>query len=326
MRCPSLGELPAPSCTMTGWPWTEETPPLPPTTPDGKRWPKISIVTPSLNQGAYIEETIRSVLLQGYPNLEYIIVDGGSSDGSVEVIQKYGQWLAYWVNERDHGPSHAVNKGFARASGELFGMMCADDFYCAGAFHKLVLLRFSNPASVASVGSCPEIDINGTVVSHGSPFISNHSRIGDWGSSAWFPSVGCLFDAQAYNRIGGLAESITNANDVDLWLRLSQLGRFLVTNEVVATARFNPNSMSHRDRTSEISALVAINYMRGYPDVSRDILTRYGAEQATTARTHLTAEDHLNSVSFRDIIIALLRRTYSNRITHKIARLFRNFT
>jgi len=119
MRCPTLSGLPPPPNDRVGWPWTEATPPAGETLPDGRPWPKISIVTPSYNQGQFIEETIRSVLLQGYPNLEYLIIDGGSTDGSVEIIRKYEPWLAYWVSERDGGQSEAINKGFRRATGEI---------------------------------------------------------------------------------------------------------------------------------------------------------------------------------------------------------------
>src|SRR5262249_23733413 len=96
MRCPPLDDLPPPPPGKTGWPWTVESLQLPDAMPDGRPWPRISIVTPSYNQGQFIEETIRSVLLQGYPDLEYIIMDGGSNDESQQVIQKYHPWLSYY--------------------------------------------------------------------------------------------------------------------------------------------------------------------------------------------------------------------------------------
>src|SRR5882724_1025422 len=118
MHSPTLADLPPSTPVRTGWPWTVETPSLPPLRPDGTPWPRVSIVTPSYNQGQFIEEAIRSVLLQGYPDLEYIIIDGGSSDQSVEIIKKYEPWLAYWISARDKGQSQAINRGFARAKGD----------------------------------------------------------------------------------------------------------------------------------------------------------------------------------------------------------------
>ncbi len=101
--------------------------------PNGSALPRISVVTPSYNQGQFIEETIRSVLLQGYPNLEYIIIDGGSTDNSIEVIKRYEPWLSYWVSERDRGQSHAINKGFERCTGDIITFLGSDDLYLPGA-------------------------------------------------------------------------------------------------------------------------------------------------------------------------------------------------
>jgi glycosyltransferase involved in cell wall biosynthesis len=100
---------------------------------NGRPWPKISVVTPSYNQGKFIEEAIRSVLLQRYPNLEYIIIDGGSVDNTVEVINRYKEWLSHWVSEKDRGQAHAVNKGWASASGEILGWLNSDDVYAPNA-------------------------------------------------------------------------------------------------------------------------------------------------------------------------------------------------
>ncbi len=165
MRCPTLAELPPPPPDRTGWPWTEETPPLPDTMPDGSPWPRISIVTPSYNQRHFLEETIRSVLLQGYPNLVYILIDGGSTDGSIEVIEKYEPWLAYWVSESDRGQSYAINKGFERCSGDLITYQNSDDFYLPGTFQD-VALNWSEHTDVGAViGGFYFMDANSKFVS-----------------------------------------------------------------------------------------------------------------------------------------------------------------
>jgi len=123
--------LPEPPADREGWPWVEGDPRD--SEDPGSEWPRITVVTPSFNQAEFVEETIRSVLLQGYPNLEYIVIDGGSTDGSVEIIEKYSPWLSYWCSEPDRGQSHAINKGFERASGEMLGWINSDDIFYPGA-------------------------------------------------------------------------------------------------------------------------------------------------------------------------------------------------
>jgi glycosyltransferase involved in cell wall biosynthesis len=127
-----LAILPSPPLDKTGWPWTIETNPQ--VYVSSRTYPRISIVTPSYNQAQFIEETIRSILLQNYPNLEYIIIDGGSTDGTVEILKKYETWLTYWVSEPDRGQSHALNKGIERATGEWIGWQNSDDVYTEKAF------------------------------------------------------------------------------------------------------------------------------------------------------------------------------------------------
>lgn len=140
MRCPTLSELPPSPPGKIGWPWTEESPQLPELMTDGSEWPCISIVTPNYNYGHFIEETIRSVLLQGYPNLDYIIMDGGSKDNSVEIVRKYEKWLSCWASEPDCGQSNAINKGIEKATGKIFNWLNSDDI--------LSLSALSNVASI----------------------------------------------------------------------------------------------------------------------------------------------------------------------------------
>lgn len=137
MRSPTLAELPPAPLGKTGWPWTAESVSLPDTMPDGKDWPLISVVTPSFNQGQYIEETIRSVLLQGYPNLEFIIIDGGSTDDTTVILKKYSSWLSFWVSEKDRGQTHAINIGLDVATGEIAAYLNSDDLYLPGALAEV---------------------------------------------------------------------------------------------------------------------------------------------------------------------------------------------
>lgn len=148
VRCPALADLPPPPNGRSGWPWTVETPALPPARADGSPWPRISIVTPSYNQGPYIEETIRSILLQGYPDLEYIVMDGASTDETVEVLKKYEPWIASWVSEKDAGQADAINKGLARCTGEVFQFINSDDYLAPRAL-EVVGGRFAGGGCVA---------------------------------------------------------------------------------------------------------------------------------------------------------------------------------
>ncbi|MEX2528480.1 MAG: glycosyltransferase family 2 protein [Gemmatimonadota bacterium] len=128
-----LPQLPTPPAGRRGWPWDRETPALPPTRSDGSSWPRITVVTPSYQQATFLEETLRSVLLQSYPALEYIVVDGGSTDGSREILERYGEWLDHWVSEPDSGQSEAINKGLARSTGEVWNWLNSDDLLEPGA-------------------------------------------------------------------------------------------------------------------------------------------------------------------------------------------------
>ena len=145
-----LNQLPLPQTAKVGYPWTESSVDTPQY--EMTEMPKISIITPSLNQGQFIEATIRSVLLQNYPNLEYIIIDGGSIDETVELIKKYGKWITFWVSEPDNGQSDAINKGLIIATGDIFNWLNSDDLLAPNALWAIGRYFKSNTNTKALIG------------------------------------------------------------------------------------------------------------------------------------------------------------------------------
>jgi len=157
MRSPDLAELPPPPPGRTGWPWTEASAPLPAAMPDGGAWPRISVVTPSFNQARFLEATLRSVLLQGYPNLEYFVLDGASTDGSVDIIKKYAPWITKWVSARDGGQSAAINTGLRLSSGLFATWINSDDMLYRDALANHASRAGFDPG-VVYIGDCLYID------------------------------------------------------------------------------------------------------------------------------------------------------------------------
>jgi Glycosyl transferase family 2 len=220
MQCPTLGELPAPAFGKTGWPWTEESRRLPSQTSEGCPWPCISVVTPSFNQGEFIEETIRSVLLQGYPNLDYLVIDGGSTDSSVEIIKKYSPWLSYWVSKPDAGQSDAINRGLKMASGVFATWINSDDMLCRNALAEHAL-RIGFDSSVVYVGICAYTDENGKILSmhrgriHSLKDLLRIPEVWRKGGNIVQPEV--LFPRKLALEVGCLTRDNHSCMDYELW-------------------------------------------------------------------------------------------------------------
>jgi glycosyltransferase involved in cell wall biosynthesis len=142
---PSLSELPLPPSNKEGWPWTEQSNVLPDKMPGSLDWPRITIVTPNYNYGMYLEETIRSVLLQNYPNLEYIVLDGGSSDNSIAIIEKYADFLTYWHSKHDHGQAASILDGLHKSTGSWFNWINSDDRLEPNALHHIASISKLSP-------------------------------------------------------------------------------------------------------------------------------------------------------------------------------------
>jgi len=215
-----LSELPTPPTGKRGWPWTEESKEILDPMPDGSPWPKVSIVTPSYNQGEFIEETIRSVLLQGYPNLEYIIIDGGSDDGSVEVIHKYEPWLIYWVSESDEGQTHAINKGWRRATGDYVTWINSDDILFPGSLLHSGSILTRNEEIDLVYGDIMVIDpdSNHRYRLSGAPFDLSE-MIATWHNPV--PQQGFLMRHSLLEQIGFLDEEFQFTMDFEYWVRIA---------------------------------------------------------------------------------------------------------
>ncbi|MBI3090855.1 MAG: glycosyltransferase [Candidatus Tectomicrobia bacterium] len=220
MRCPTLSELPPPPPGRAGWPWTEESPQLPDAMPDGSPWPRVSIVTPSLNQGRFIEETIRSVLLQGYPNLEYLIIDGGSTDESVEIIKKYEKHLAHWVSEPDKGQAYAINKGWRLSSGTMIGWLNSDDLLTPCSIHDAVAYLHTHPMKLLVYGNSCCINVRSHLLRNyrARPFRLTSLRLSAV-PPIWQPGV--LMQREVLKHAGLLDETLHVALDSEYWIRLA---------------------------------------------------------------------------------------------------------
>ena len=180
--------------------------------------PKISIVTPSFNQGQFLEQTIQSVLSQNYPNLEYVIIDGGSTDNSVEIIKKYSDRLTYWVSEKDNGHAHALNKGFARSTGEIMAWLNSDDMYLPWTFSIVAEIFSSHPDVNWIIGCCSGWDSGGRQVWAG-PFYRN---LYDYlvGEPPWIQQESVFWRRCLWEKAGGkVNEGFLFSVDHELWCR-----------------------------------------------------------------------------------------------------------
>ena len=187
--------------------------------------PLVSIITPSYNQAPFLEETIRSVLEQDYPRLEYIIVDGGSTDGSREIIQRYAHRLAWWVSEPDRGQTDALNKGFARARGEVFAWLNSDDTYLPGAVSQAVRCIQAHPEAALVYGDADLIDEQGGVLGRFPARQTDLKRM--LRGSVHIPQQASFFRGSLWAQVGPLDPSFYFAMDYDLWIRLAKYGIFV---------------------------------------------------------------------------------------------------
>jgi len=211
--------------------------------PEGHSWPRVSIVTPSYNQVEYLEETIRSVLLQGYPDLEYIIMDGGSTDGSVEIIRKYEPWLAHWVSGPDRGQTHAINQGWEHATGEILAYINSDDCYFPETIAVIVQAFHTNPQAGMIYGTAIVVDETGEPLRVWKGQTFSLETMLTKGSIV--PQPATFFAKDALTSVGFLDEEWHMIMDYDLCIRFGQEFPTLCLAETLANFRDHLQSKTH---------------------------------------------------------------------------------
>lgn len=227
-----------------------------------QEYPRISIVTPSFNQANFLERTIQSVLNQDYPNLEYIIIDGSSTDGSVEMIRKYESRLAYWVSEKDRGQAHALNKGFKQATGEIVAWLNSDDMYPPDTFQAIAEEFCKNPELDIVYGNVYSVDESDNII-----WKSKYTKV-------WYPMlplIGCVLPQPAafwkrslFERVGYLNESFQFVMDREFMCRAVQVAHHKHIKKFTAMFRY------HRDQKTQTIGHIG-------REESALILERYGA-------------------------------------------------
>lgn len=202
--------------------------------------PLVSIVTPSYNQAPYLEKTIISVLEQDYPNLEYSIVDGGSTDGSLDLIKKYASRLGWWISEPDQGQTAAINKGFSHATGKIYAWLNSDDTYQPGAVREAVDFLLRNPQAVMVYGDAHYIDERDRVIGNFPAAQTDLKRLRR--GYVHIPQQASFFTAEGWKAVAPLDESFYFAMDYDLWVRLSRLGPIVYYPRVWANFRLHQDA------------------------------------------------------------------------------------
>jgi hypothetical protein len=231
-----------------------------------KQSPLVSIITPSYNQGTFIEATILSVLEQDYSNLEYLVVDGASADETQEILRRYRGRLR-WISEPDEGQAHAINKGFARTRGEILGWLNSDDTYLPGAISTAVEYLVAHPDVMLVYGDANFMDAGGVVIglcAHVEPFDLN--RLIHYSDFIVQPAA--FFRRSAFEAVGGLDESLHWAMDYDLWLKISQRYQVAYLPRPMANSRWfggNKTAIGGRTRLDEIEKVASRHGGRGLP-------------------------------------------------------------
>jgi glycosyltransferase involved in cell wall biosynthesis len=204
--------------------------------------PLVSIITPSYNQAHFLEFTIRSVLEQDYPNTEYILVDGGSTDGSVDIVKRHADRFSWWISEKDKGHADALNKGFSHARGEILAWLNSDDTYYPGAVTEAVTALQAHPDVGMVYGDADLTNESGKVIGHFASRQTDYRKL--LRGSVHIPQATTFFRANLWKEVGPLSLSLFYAFDYDLWVRFAKTSKILYVPHKWATFRLHDDAKS----------------------------------------------------------------------------------
>lgn len=228
--------------------------------------PLVSVITPSMNQGNYIEETIASVIAQDYPSIEHIIIDGGSEDGTLDILRKYDGQIT-WSSEPDRGQSHAINKGLERARGSIIGWLNSDDLYAPGAVSKAVDFLQANPHYAMVYG---EADIINEVGQKISSYRTEPFDLGRMAKHCPISQPSAFIRADVFRTIGGVDEDIHFCMDMDLWFRIGQKHTIGFLPDLLAKSRWHASNKTFgRRRAALLEAIQVIRHHYGHVPKAR---------------------------------------------------------
>jgi glycosyltransferase involved in cell wall biosynthesis len=223
--------------------------------------PRLTVITPSLNQAKYLERALRSVLDQGYPDLEYIVMDGGSNDGSIDILRRYDDRLSHWVSEPDGGQSWAINRAIERSTGEVVAYINSDDYYLGGAF-EAALPRFEDPTVRWVAGACEYREEDGTLETLWLPRRPAGLR-GRWIRSPWYvPQASSFWRRDVFDEFGLLREDLDFVFDTEFALRLVLKGLRPLTFDRSIAVRYLQGQAKSADRS---------RFEREYADVAKQL-------------------------------------------------------
>jgi glycosyltransferase involved in cell wall biosynthesis len=200
--------------------------------------PLVTVVTPSFNQGRFIRETIESVLTQSYPRIEYLVMDGGSTDETVEILKSYGDRLE-WVSEPDRGQTDAINKGWRRARGTIVAYLNSDDTYLPGAVEKAVACLLAHADAGAVYGEGYHIDEDGRMLDRYPTEAFDMARLAE---TCFICQPTVFLRRDVVERLGHLDASLRYCMDYDLWIRLAHVSRFVHLPEYLANTRLHADA------------------------------------------------------------------------------------